>query len=736
MSRDLVTLGIASQNLTPNNPALDARPLMQAAIAYAQSQPATKTLTVDAGNYYLLSDQQPEATLVFGRLTGLTVDFAGSTIYFRGPLLSNGLWVYQCKEVVLKNFQTDFVTPPYTHVQLTAVNPGAGQLQYQPLPGWPDPATLTGLVSPFGDPVVNWAVFFRTGAVVPGTSRTRLAPPVGAGIITVGTAVGPGSDPATLATLQAGDTAVITARGGGSPILVSESDLVTLSGISIYGSPSWAVQVTSTTNSTVDGVRVMPRPSTGLIGSNGDGIHFASTRQSNHVRNSYVSRTMDDAIIMDNLLAATVLSQSVPRQLRVRRNVYLRFPDGTPVNFVDPSTTLESTGGTVVAQIPPDSDAPMFGGEVVLTFDRDLPALAAGTQMVYGSAAMRGQGSSIENNTVEDTYGGRGVWISGMRGLLVQGNTIRRASDAGIIVSQSTDTFDAFSSGPPSHDITIRGNVVEAPLGPAVFGAGAQIALAGIQVVSTDNKSFGFAPASANTNISIRDNRITNSGRSAIWIGEVNGGTVQGNITGAHHQNPALPPFGIPPSFVGQVNQDSAEAIVSRYNANVVVQGNTTLPISVVVEYYNANLDHYFVTSLPGEIEKLDAGTVIKGWKRTGQSFNTFTSAQVGTSPVCRYYIPPLLGDSHFFGRGTSECDATGQKNPSFVLEDSAFMHLLLPVLGVCPANTTAVYRAFTNRPDANHRYMTDKVVRTQMVGKNWLAEGDGNDLVVMCAPH
>jgi hypothetical protein len=154
-----------------------------------------------------------------------------------------------------------------------------------------------------------------------------------------------------------------------------------------------------------------------------------------------------------------------------------------------------------------------------------------------------------------------------------------------------------------------------------------------------------------------------------------------------------------------------------------------------VVEYYNSALDHYFVTWVPDEIAKLDAGTAIKGWKRSGQTFKTFTAAQPGTSPVCRYYIPPGLGDSHFFGRGTTECDATGANNPSFVLEDSAFMHMFMPTLGTCGVGTAAVYRAFSQRPDANHRYMTNRNLRTAMVNKGWQAEGDGPDLVVMCSP-
>ena len=161
-----------------------------------------------------------------------------------------------------------------------------------------------------------------------------------------------------------------------------------------------------------------------------------------------------------------------------------------------------------------------------------------------------------------------------------------------------------------------------------------------------------------------------------------------------------------------------------------------TSTAATVVEFYNASLDHYFITWIADEIIKLDAGTKIKGWTRTGKTFRTYTTAQSDTSPVCRFYIPPGLGDSHFFGRGTAECNSTGTKNPSFVLEDPAFMQMYLPVLGVCPVNTTQVYRVFSNRPDANHRYMTDKTARDQMVTKGWLAEGDGPDLVVMCVPQ
>lgn len=153
-----------------------------------------------------------------------------------------------------------------------------------------------------------------------------------------------------------------------------------------------------------------------------------------------------------------------------------------------------------------------------------------------------------------------------------------------------------------------------------------------------------------------------------------------------------------------------------------------------VVEYYHPVLDHYFITWVPDEIATLDAGVKIKGWRRTGQVFRAFGPSRAGTSPVCRFYLPPAYGNSHFYGRGAAECAATAQKNPGFILEEAQFMNLLLPVDGFCPPKTTEIYRVFSNRPDANHRYLTDRDLRDDMVTRGWLAEGDGKEQVVMCA--
>src|SRR5579872_365606 len=571
MSHDLVTLGITGQNLTPNNSSLDARPLFQAALNYVQSHPV-QTLTLDTGAYYLLTATQGNAVLIVPNLSNLTIDLAGSTIYFNGPLLPNGIQLYYCTNVTLTNFQLDYVNPPYTHVQLASVDTVNRVLTYSTLPGYPDPSAFNSLS---GSVEGYWAAIFRHGAIVPGTSRTLLAGPFANNKITIQDGF-PWAQSATLATLQTGDTVVVTARGGGPPLLIWECNGITLSKISIYGSPTWAIQLFQTSNSTVDRDRIVPRPGYGLIGSNADGIHFLMTGPNNHIRNCYVARTMDDALILESHHAGIVVSQTGPTQLTVTRDGYDRFPNGTLMNFVDRTTTLESTGGIIVSQNPPDGPGPSFNEQVNLTFDRNLPALAPGTIMAFGSPANRGQGSTIEDNLVEDTYGGRGVWLSGAQGVTIQRNVLRRTSNAGIAISSSTESVvDPGDASPPSHDVTVTDNALEQSLGPQAAGSGLETALAGVQVVTVSDPYFVFASTPSNTNITIQNNYIADSERSGIWIGELNGGTLQNNLVIRSSQNPTLGGVaGIPTAFQSQVMQDALVPVVIHYSTSVAEIGD------------------------------------------------------------------------------------------------------------------------------------------------------------------
>jgi hypothetical protein len=101
---------------------------------------------------------------------------------------------------------------------------------------------------------------------------------------------------------------------------------------------------------------------------------------------------------MDSLYIAAVQNQPGPRQLVMTRNFNNRISNGTMVNFVPLATAAEVSGAVVVSQGPPDSPDVAMGSQMTLTFDRDLPSLAAGDQMAFASADMRGSGSSAEDS--------------------------------------------------------------------------------------------------------------------------------------------------------------------------------------------------------------------------------------------------------------------------------------------------------------------------------------------------
>lgn len=155
-----------------------------------------------------------------------------------------------------------------------------------------------------------------------------------------------------------------------------------------------------------------------------------------------------------------------------------------------------------------------------------------------------------------------------------------------------------------------------------------------------------------------------------------------------------------------------------------------------VVEFYNASLDHYFISASRADIEALDSGK-FAGWSRTGQGFKAYDAPSDGTSPVCRFYIPPAVGDSHFYSASPAECADVAAKFPSFFYESPNVMQVGLPdaATGNCRPGWNPVYRMWNTRADSNHRYTTDTAVRTAMLAKGYVAEGYGPAGVAMCAP-
>jgi hypothetical protein len=164
-------------------------------------------------------------------------------------------------------------------------------------------------------------------------------------------------------------------------------------------------------------------------------------------------------------------------------------------------------------------------------------------------------------------------------------------------------------------------------------------------------------------------------------------------------------------------------------------------PLPIVVEYYNPDLDNYFITADAGEQAFVDSGAVGR-WQRTGNAFRSG-----GATQVCRFYgneaTNPATGkiygpNSHFYTASQPECDGlksaytAGAPSWKFEALDFNTSQLAGPA---CAPGTVPVYRAYNNGAargvDSNHRLTTNRTAFQQVVARGWLDEG-----VAMCAPQ
>ncbi len=169
-----------------------------------------------------------------------------------------------------------------------------------------------------------------------------------------------------------------------------------------------------------------------------------------------------------------------------------------------------------------------------------------------------------------------------------------------------------------------------------------------------------------------------------------------------------------------------------------------------VVEFYNAGLQHYFISADPAETAVLDGGAFGGAWKRTGNVFSAWdiAGAPPGTAAVCRFFGTDryrangsrIGANSHFYTADPDECAFVksafqsvandGKAYPAWTFEANAFA-VKLAVGGICPTGTQSLYRSYNNGAlgDPNHRYSTNAEMLQIMA--SWVFEG-----LVMCVPQ
>ena len=153
-------------------------------------------------------------------------------------------------------------------------------------------------------------------------------------------------------------------------------------------------------------------------------------------------------------------------------------------------------------------------------------------------------------------------------------------------------------------------------------------------------------------------------------------------------------------------------------------------PTATAVEYYNAGLGHYFITTDAAEMRTVEA----QGWTRSGGEFGVFARASdaPGLAPVCRFvHVPAVTRHAHFYSADPTECEAL--KSRSGLRYEGIAFYAPLAAAGQCAAGTTPVYRSTLDdihRNDFNQRLTVDATVFAKSA-----AAGRSADGVLLCAP-
>lgn len=136
---------------------------------------------------------------------------------------------------------------------------------------------------------------------------------------------------------------------------------------------------------------------------------------------------------------------------------------------------------------------------------------------------------------------------------------------------------------------------------------------------------------------------------------------------------------------------------------------NAAAQAVTVIEYYNKPLDAYFITGRPTEQATVDANT---DFQRTGMTFQAIaaSAATAATTRICRFYVSTSapFTSSHYYGREGTDCESLLAQNLTGFSYEGYDFALVQPASGVCPSNTTTIYRSFraaANGKTANHRY-------------------------------
>jgi uncharacterized protein (TIGR03437 family) len=569
LSKDLVSMGIATSNMTPDMPTLDSRPLFQAGVQYASAHGIPRVIA-DRGSYYFLSLNSSYQHVYLNQISNVTVDLNYSDLYFA---FSNivAIQIATSTNLTMKNFTVDYQVLPFTQLTVTGVSGttvSVAQMGSYPLPSSFNTRTVPSnyIISGY------YAFIFRNGQELRATGRMQVTPPPfsDTSIQLMGTE--PWATVADIANIQPGDTLVLTWRAGVATIWAQPNTNLTLQNVSVYASGYLGFGIGNSSSTTIDHVQVIPRPGTDrLISSNADGIHLSHAGANNMVTNNTVRRGCDDGIAIDGQWAAIVNGPATGDTVQVTLNGS-SLTAGESVEFISILDATIVDTATITAATAPS------GGIVTLTLDHAVSGLQQGFGVTPADPSLRGGGSVISGNLVQEEVFCRGIYPAGVKNVTVTDNMTEATNQSGILVEQDEGLSYSYKTG-PSSGIAITNNIVDSALG---FGTPSNpiLGFTGSINVAAQDEHFNWVTTESLSDFTISGNFVTNSPHSGIRVENVNGGTVTNNlIADAGTQPDDYLWFMHSGETQSQVEAENAMPIVAVNSSVSVSSNHTTAPV-------------------------------------------------------------------------------------------------------------------------------------------------------------
>lgn len=539
VSKDLTRLNIASSNMLPGDPSADCGPLLEAAAKYAAKN-NIQTVSVPAGDYYFRSVRNKAFVWLNGvsnvAITGHQSNFLFASRQFSGIIIANS------KNTGLSDITLDYAADlPFTSAKVTSVNAAQNTIN---------------IATPSGRPVTDFnnsgknsiRVFVLRKTNYAAWSRLpiqRLAVVNGglsnqALVVTGSPAVSSDILRRDLAQIRPGDILSISERsysGVNALAFVSYPPVISsgnyAKNVTIYSSPSLGVTSLWQNSVILSGVKVIPKPGREqYISSNADGINATNSGAGSKITGCTIIGSGDDGISVASNLLGMVTALNGDNSY----NVALRYQltQGQSISLSNPGSLTEYGSGKITG-IQELAERSGEYKQFKITLDAPLQQAQKGAY-IFIPKENRSPGLLLQDNIIQ-MVNARGIYLAGVTGVQVIGNTIEKTNSSGIIVQQLAESGNGYKT-PGNTNIIITGNKIHQP-----FAWGSANARGAIE--SSVQGSNGDTET-VNNGLSIADNEIvlapgSNSDHVGIFISHTKGSRLRNNKMNAGNGAAALP---------------------------------------------------------------------------------------------------------------------------------------------------------------------------------------------------